>query len=316
MDGGIDGAVDSGDCPSSEGQGAALSTNMQDMGKELISEDGFVVENGLDAATGMRVVGFGLSTTAQQFRVTWPQGAPIDIPVYVDQPVHLYVVENQPWWIERALVIWDDSGTPLFAFFDGAWQTTSDSVDCGGVAPCPTARQLPTDCPATETTCGTSVFPRVELLAHGGLSSGEVPAVLGPDESNDGFANYRYSVHTTYEAVKMDCDDYPERWLQASISKPACEADKIELTQDNPQQYQLFAVCYADGFDTAALKAIEPSLQCDFGGGAGCDAGQQACMGELQYQPPGMALSNRAWSKLCAMSTFDSVSRIVGNYYE
>lgn len=315
-----DAGPEAGLCPAAAGEGAQLSTNLAAMGLKVISEEGFVVYKGVsDSEPSWQVVGFGLQSTAQQLRISYPASGPIDIPVYVDQKVHLYLLEDQIWWTDRSIVIWDATGVPVFFFLDGSRPASQSWMTCGGTLPCPTATQAPTTCPSIEGNCGKFVYPPVELLAHGGLSSGEIPVALLPGESHDGFSNYKYSLLKSYHVVEMKCDDYPDDWMQVIVSQPACSPEKIGFTQQNTQSFDLFQVCVqADAsFDLASLKAIDSTVICQTGPAAECGAGATGwCAGPLEYEPSTKVISSDKWSKLCALSAREAVVKIVGLHYE
>jgi len=98
---------------------------------------------------------------------------------------------------------------------------------------------------------------------------------------------------------------------------PACRADKIDFTQDNPDGDVLFVVCLDERMEEAA-ELLEPyvgPVQCrvDLPDNP-CDLGvDQACLGDIQFDPNGR-VDPAQWTGLCALTRLPVVTRVHGLY--
>ncbi len=149
-----------------------------------------------------------------------------EIPLAVGQRVTLFGARMQgfEWW-DLAFVVWDrgpaGTGEPVFFFYDASEPGYPPWHQCGQKMPCPSARMLDPDpsCAPEDSECGPLVHPSVEVLAHGGLSSGEVPQVLGQGTTIVGFEGYRYMVVRSERLLETTCVDRPDAWLTAVVGR-------------------------------------------------------------------------------------------------
>lgn len=149
-----------------------------------------------------------------------------EIPVAIGQRVTLFGARMQGFeGRDLAFVIWDrgpaGTGQPVFFFYDASHPGHPPWHQCAQKLPCPTARMLEPDpsCAPEETECGPVVYPPVEILAHGGLSSGEVPQGLDQGTTLIGFGGYRYMAVRSEKFLEMTCVDAPDTWLSAVVGK-------------------------------------------------------------------------------------------------
>lgn len=148
-----------------------------------------------------------------------------EIPVALGQRVYLFV-RREPNFSGRnlVLVVWDvppggQTGSPIFFLHDAALTGDPAWYDCDKKKPCPSVRQVPTDCPPVLAECGKAVHPPVELMAYGGLSSGEAPQILDRGKVTTGFQGYKYMVIDASHYTENVCMDYPGDWTSALIGK-------------------------------------------------------------------------------------------------
>ncbi len=149
-----------------------------------------------------------------------------EIPVAIGQRVTLFGARMTGFkWRDLAFVIWGrgpaGTGQPVFFFYDASQPGHPPWHQCGQKLPCPTARILPSDCIPEETECGPRVHPPIEILAHGGLSSGEIPDPYDQGTTRIGFEGYRYMAVRSERFTEMTCLDAPDTWLTALVGKSA-----------------------------------------------------------------------------------------------
>ncbi len=149
-----------------------------------------------------------------------------EIPVAIGQRVTLFGARMEGFeWRDLTFVTWErgpaGAGEPLFFFYDASQPGHPPWHQCGQKLPCPVARMLPSDCMPEDTECGPRVHPPIEILAHGGLSSGEVPQVLDQGRTLVGFHGYRYMAVRSEQYLDMTCADRPATWATALVGKSA-----------------------------------------------------------------------------------------------
>lgn len=159
-----------------------------------------------------------------------------EISVAVGQRVVLFGARMQySGWRDLAFVIYSGGHLlalePVFFFYDASHPGYPPWHQCGQKVPCPRIRMLDTDCPPQDDGCGLMVHPPIEFLAHGGVSSGEVPLPLEQGQSVVGFEGYRYTAIRSDRYVEMRCPDLPQSWLTAMfgnsrwVSQCVCRED-------------------------------------------------------------------------------------------
>lgn len=148
------------------------------------------------------------------------------IPVEVGDTVYLHVEQQQPWWQNRYIALWDAEGAVRFALASHDDAFTPGT--CGGYS-CPLITLDPSDCEAVDGTCGTVTYPPIRFAgAWGGeevtVHQGESLVVETPGTQG------RFSGVQGRRNITMDCDDYPDAWLDALfvdssvVSQCYCEA--------------------------------------------------------------------------------------------
>lgn len=147
-----------------------------------------------------------------------------EIPVALGQRVTLFGARMQGFeWRDLAFVIWDrgpaGTGQPVFFFYDASHPGFPPWHQCAQKLPCPTARMLESPCVPEETDCGRRVHPPLEILAHGGLSSKEIPLRHEQGETRIGFEGYRYMAVRSERFTERTCLDVPDTWLTALAGK-------------------------------------------------------------------------------------------------
>ncbi len=149
-----------------------------------------------------------------------------EIPVAIGQRVTLFGARMQGFeWRDLSFVIWDrgpaGTGQPVFFFYDASHPGDPPWYECAKKSPCPTARMLESPCLPEETECGPRVHPPIEILAHGGLSSGESPHPYDQGTTSIGFEGYRTMAIRSERYTEMTCLDAPDTWLTALVGKSA-----------------------------------------------------------------------------------------------
>ena len=200
-----------------------------------------------------------------------------EVPVALGQRVHVYARQDAPWWTNRAFVVWDSQGNPLFFLVDAGTDGAMPFYDCGGVQACPTARMIAVDCPPEAAECGTRSYPKVELLAEGGLSNSETGALLAQGQTSTGPQGYRYVAVKSNRYSTMECVDYPDRWMSAFVGNPRAASQCTCLSGADCMPGEVCETtahrCVPDRCGLAALNAAGASCKA----GQTCDAFTGAC---------------------------------------
>jgi len=133
------------------------------------------------------------------------------IPFEVGDTVYLHAEQQQPWWQNLYIALWDAEGAVRFvlASHDDFFEPTN----CGGYT-CPLVTLDPSDCEAIEGTCGMVTYPPIrfagawdgeEVAVHQGES-----VVVEPPGMQGRFVGVEGRRNTV-----MECDDYPDAWINA-----------------------------------------------------------------------------------------------------
>jgi hypothetical protein len=100
---------------------------------------------------------------------------------------------------------------------------------------------------------------------------------------------------------------------------PGCVEDKLSLTRENPQSFELYYACFRNVLDDPLdlLGRIDPSIACNHTdpNNACQPEAEVVCFAPLEYRPNSREISEAGWHRICGLSRHPLVSRIVGGYY-
>ncbi|MBN2498908.1 MAG: hypothetical protein JXR96_30235 [Deltaproteobacteria bacterium] len=120
-----------------------------------------------------------------------------------------------------------------------------------------------------------------------------------------------------------DCDCWPGLCSRETRTcRDGCSLNLMELEQDNPERFDLFAICassiepsQAETLFGARILEGEP-LDCRVDeSGRLCDPTDEiACTGSLRLDAAGQGIEDQQWRALCAISRVPIVSRVAGTH--
>lgn len=232
-------------------------------------------------------------------------------PLLIGESVLAHQRVDMPWWVESWLAVYGEAGDLRFFAFQGS-KGLGPPAACAG---CPTVTLQDTACPPVEGFCGMRVHPpaTIDLGAAGTLDLKQ-----GETES---LGDLAVSVGTAHRWTEVNCTDTPNTWMEVwalgKAPESKCNTEKIALTPSNPELYEFYELCLAEGTDPSVVQAIDSSLYCGVGGFfAKCnDATETGCHGDLAYLPAGKTLTAEKWAQLCALSLLSEVSKLAGGHF-
>jgi hypothetical protein len=138
---------------------------------------------------------------------------------------------------------------------------------------------------------------------------------------NDDCAPCSPLIDDCYECLS-DCDCGPGVCREGIRScRPGCAWDKLGLTRDNPESFELVYACVRNIMspETAAslVGRFDETMGCvlDWPAGTCVTDQEMTCFARLRFRPDSDEITGEHWRQICALSRLPIVERIAGGYW-